>query len=118
MGLSGIFLRDSLTRGVLIQEAAMKPAIEEEVLNTAAEALEFAKEQAPWTDRTGDARDGLDTDVRWEGDEIVWELFHTVDYGQWLETIQNGRFSVIMPTLELFAPQVGRGLSESGGSIG
>lgn len=103
---------DSMTGGIAAASVAFRGHVEEEVLHTAIEALAFAKEQAPWEDRTGDARAGLDTDVSWEGDEVVWSMFHSVPYGIWLETIQNGRFSVIMPTLELFAPEVGKGLQE------
>lgn len=109
---SGISIRDTLTPGAAIASAAFLHHMEEEVLQVAVEALEFAKGQAPWTDRTGAAREGLDTSVQWEGAEIVWELYHQVEYGIWLETILNGKYSVIMPTLELFAPEVGRGLSE------
>jgi hypothetical protein len=116
MGLNGIFLRNTMSRGILRAETAFGPGVEAHVLEVAIDALEFAKEQASWEDRTGDAREGLDTDVSREGNVIVWELFHTVSYGKWLETIQNGRFAVIMPTLELFAPHIGKGLTEVGGT--
>jgi hypothetical protein len=118
MGLgSGLFIRNSLSSGLAHAEIAFPHHLEEEVLNTATEALAFAKEHASWSDRTGDARAGLDVDVRWEGKVVVWEMFHSVDYGLYLETMQSGKYSVIMPTLELFAPEVGRGLRESGGSF-
>jgi hypothetical protein len=113
-----MFLRNSMSRGIARAEVVVPQELEHNVLETAIDALEFAKEQAPWEDRTGDARDGLDVDVSWEGENIVWQMFHTVDYGLYLETRWNGKYSVIMPTLELFAPQIGRGLSESGGNYG
>ncbi|MGX9924108.1 hypothetical protein ACWIG4_30140 [Streptomyces sp. NPDC002248] len=78
------------------------------VLDVGVEALEYAKANAPWEDRTGDARDGLDVDVDDSGNTIVLSLFHTVDYGQWLETIQNGRFAIIMPTLEIYGQEIKR----------
>lgn len=118
MGLSGIFVRDSLTRGIAKAEVVIMHDLEDEVLNTAVEALAFAQDQAPWEDRTGDARAGLDVDVRWEGETIVWQMFHTVSYGLYLETRWNGKFAIIMPTLEQFAGQIGRGLNESGGDFG
>lgn len=64
-----------------------------------------AQMDAPWDDRTGDARAGLDTKVEMSNGEIVLTLFHTVEYGLWLEVIQNGRFATIMPTLESYAPR-------------
>jgi Bacteriophage HK97-gp10, putative tail-component len=70
--------------------------------------LASAKDNAPWADRTGAARQGLETEVTDEGDVIVVTLMHTVDYGQWLETIQSGRFAIIMPTLEQYAAEIHR----------
>lgn len=65
-----------------------------------------AQDNAPWEDQTGDARSGLDTAVENDHGEIVLTLFHTVEYGLWLEVIQNGRFAIIMPTLEHSAPKI------------
>lgn len=118
MGLSGIFIRDGLTAGVAQAEAVFRKGLEEDVLNTATDALAYAQDEAPWEDRTGDARAGLDTDVFWERETIVWELYHTVDYGLYLETILNGKFAIIMPTLEMFAGHVGTELNESMGGDG
>jgi len=67
---------------------------------------DYAKDNAPWTDRTGDARAGLTAEVSRDGDAIVMELYHTVDYGLWLEVIQNGEYAIIMPTLEAMAPEI------------
>jgi hypothetical protein len=64
------------------------------------EILAYAQDNAPWADRTGDARAGLDVEVYEEAGEVYLDLFHTVEYGQWLETIQDGAFATIMPTLE------------------
>ena len=115
MGLSGIFFSsETLLAGIERAEIREPAIIEEEVLRVAIEALDYAKAYAPWADRTGDARAGLDTHVEWDGDIIVWQLYHTVEYGLWLETIQNGAFAIIMPTLESFAPRVGARLSEAG----
>lgn len=117
MGLSGIFIRDSLTSGIALAEVEFRPALEHKVLEVAIDALDYAKENAPWEDRSGDAREGLDADVDWKGDVIVWQMFHTVPYGIYLETRWSGRFAIIMPTLEEYAPRVGRGL-DLGGSGG
>jgi hypothetical protein len=76
--------------------------------------LQYAKDNAPWADRTGDARNGLDVDVYQEGDQVVLELYHTVSYGEWLETIQDGAFATIMPTLERFAAEV---FEAAGGTV-
>jgi hypothetical protein len=118
MGFSGILIRNSLTHGIAIAAVEVPHHLEEEVLDVATQALEYAQANAPWEDITGDARSGLDVDVSMEGAVIVWEMSHSVDYGLYLETRWNGKFAIIMPTLEMFAPQIGRGLSESGGDYG
>lgn len=113
MGFSGILMRNTMSAGIAAAMVEVPHHIEDEVLDTATEALAYAQENAPWEDRTGDARAGLDVDVRWEGHVIVWEMFHTVDYGLYLETRWNGKYAIIMPTLEMFSSEVGRGLHES-----
>lgn len=116
--MSGIFIRNTLTSGIALASVQVPLAIEDEVLDVAIEALEYAKANAPWEDRTGYAREGLDTNVEMQDQVIVWDLFHTMDYGLYLETRWNGRYAIIMPTLEIFAPRVGRGLEERVGDYG
>lgn len=118
MGMSGMLMRNGMSHGIALAAVEIPHQIEDEVLDVAAEALEYAQSNAPWADRTGDARAGLDVDVQWEGHSIVWEMFHTVDYGLYLETRWNAKYAIIMPTLEMFSSRIGRGLSESGGDFG
>lgn len=65
-----------------------------------------ARNDAPWQDQTGNARQGLTAkafkDERGHG--IV--LFHTMPYGIWLETRWSGRYQVIVPTIQTQGPQV------------
>lgn len=81
-------------------------SVQDTLLNEAQFVLDYAKETAPWGDRTGAARAGLEVDVYEENGNVELALFHTVDYGLWLEVIQSGRFAVIMPTLEALAPLI------------
>lgn len=80
--------------------------VEDAMRDGAAELEMYAQMNAPWADRTGDARSGLFADVTHEGGEIVITLGHSVEYGQWLELIQEGAFAIIMPTLELLGPDI------------
>jgi hypothetical protein len=101
-GLSGFFiLHDSLTP--LLASVDVKEEAREIMEDIAKEVEGYAKQNAPWTDRTGAARQGLTAEVSEHGDDIVLELYHTVDYGVWLETIQAGAYAIIMPTLEYFS---------------
>jgi len=64
---------------------------------------DYARVNASWTDRTGDARAGLEAAVESDGDTVTVSLRHTVPYGIWLENLFNGRFAIILPTLEAFS---------------
>lgn len=66
----------------------------------------YAQDNAPWTDDTGAARAGLTATARKEDGDVVLELYHTVEHGKWLELIQDGRFAIILPTLEAMGEQV------------
>ncbi|AOE44827.1 hypothetical protein BI084_gp15 [Gordonia phage Terapin] len=58
------------------------------------------KTNAPWTDRTTAARQGLYTVVNHEGKGHYTIIFsHTVHYGIWLEVKFSGRDAIIMPTV-------------------
>lgn len=87
----------------------------QEVFDLGAQTIQDkAQNEAPWEDRTGAARAGLTAEVYDDLGELVIELYHTVDYGQWLELIQDGRFAIIMPTLEQVGPEI---LLEAGASV-
>lgn len=76
-----------------------------------AEAMEnYAKQNAPWTDRTGDARERLHATVEETGPIGTIVLSHGVDYGLWLEIANGGRYAIIAPTIDVYGPIVMRSL--------
>jgi hypothetical protein len=71
------------------------------------EAEDFAKSTAPWTDRTGAARAGLQGYSEAIARTLVQiYLTHGVDYGIWLEIAMGMRYQVILPTLEAMYPRI------------
>lgn len=74
----------------------------------------YARYNAPWADRSGEARAGLTASVYLESGEVVLELFHEAEHGYWLELIQDGAYAIIMPTLEALGPQI---LRDAGGRV-
>jgi len=60
----------------------------------------YAKSYAPWTDRTGHARQGLQGGVDVRGDQQVLYLSHGVDYGIWLELAHGGNYAIVRPTVD------------------
>lgn len=93
-----------------------------------------ARNNAPWEDRTGNARGGLfyavdgfglgevvgevsaearglmkDVSVeKGNGDILIIALSHTVYYGKFLELSHGGRYAIIMSTLESRLPELQR----------
>jgi hypothetical protein len=65
----------------------------------------WAKNNAPWTDRTGNARSSLHADVA-DSPGVVAEitLSHGVEYGIWLEIAHAGRFAIIAPAIDTYGP--------------
>lgn len=61
----------------------------------------YAQANAPWTDRTGEARRRLNTDVVKHpgGRGYYITLAHGVDYGIWLEVANEKRFAIIESTI-------------------
>lgn len=110
---------DTLTPQILRLNADhLRSDVESELEKQAGDVEAYAQSNAPWADRTGEARNGLTASVESQGEDVFLSLSHSVDYGQWLETIQSGRFAIIMPTLEAFSGRVfdSVGAKSSGGS--
>lgn len=96
---------DSLTPRMLALPLVVDEGIEALLEQVAEEMQEYARSHASWDDRTGEARSGLTAEVVDEGlfsNSIV--LYHTVDYGIWLEIRWNGKYAIIVPTIEHFGP--------------
>ena len=73
----------------------------------------WMKQNAVWVDRTGNARQALFTDVEWiVGDAIYLYAAQGMDYGTYLELNHQGRFAIILPALEHFAPMIWRDVQE------
>jgi hypothetical protein len=70
----------------------------------------YAKANAPWTDRTGDARERLHATVEETGPIGTIVLAHGVDYGIWLEVRFGGVNSIIPQTIDVYGPIVMRSL--------
>jgi hypothetical protein len=66
----------------------------------------YAKLNAPWKDRTSNARNGLAARSGRDSKTHYIVLFHQVPYGIWLETRWSAKYAIIMPTIDHFGPEV------------
>ena len=87
------------------------------------EATTYAKQNAPWTDRTGNARSGLFAKARVldQGNTFELVVAHTVHYGIWLEIRFSGKYAIIQPTVDyigtLLIDRIGSSLGRIGAGV-
>lgn len=67
----------------------------------------YMKDNATWTDQTGNARANLRAEV----EEIAGEmaqivLSHGVEYGTFLELAHGGAYAILAPTVDVFGPRI------------
>lgn len=73
-----------------------------------AKAVAYARQNAPWTDRTSNARNGLFAQTAYTRNRkaFVMVIGHSVPYGLWLEVRFSGRFAIIRPTVNYIGPRL------------
>lgn len=90
-----------LTRGITQYETRFKSALRLLCDVSARKMEEWAKQNAPWTDRTGNARQGLKGQAYWgDRETMVIVVSHSVDYGLWLELAMNRNYAVLEDAIE------------------
>lgn len=107
------------TRGVLAGLAAFgshtRDCLGETGRSSAALMEDYAKQNRPWKDRTGNARRTLEGVCGWNAGDVAdsdaGNRFRVgveghMPYSVFLELGFDGRFSVLAPTVHHFAPQV------------
>lgn len=90
-------------------------AMQDEIIEVAKEAVGASmseaeregKLNAPWTDRTGNARASITgTLAERDGDIIRGHLYIGMSYGVYLELKNHGRYRIVWPTIEQEAVRV------------
>ena len=67
----------------------------------------WMKENAPWTDRSGNARQTLWADVaEIARSAVIVILSHGVEYGQYLEWSNGSAYAIVAPAMDHFAPLI------------
>lgn len=94
-----IVWEDKLTVKAAAFGPAVLKAIDALMTTQAPRVQSYARSTAPWTDRTGNARNGLFARSGGSSGHKFIELYHTVPYGIYLETRWGGRYQVIVPTV-------------------
>jgi hypothetical protein len=82
---------------------AMAPQLLGMMSELRGDVIDYMKSNAPWQDRTGDAREGLDSTVGITGKgSVTLSAFHTVPYGGFLETgtSRMSAYPILGPALQ------------------
>ena len=98
---------DSMARSIQEHDRKVKRVMGGIFLQGESTATTFAKNNAPWTDRTGNARSGLFSKASFGPEENFYcELLvaHSVFYGIFLEARFSGKYAIIMPTVNYMGP--------------
>lgn len=70
------------------------------IADSAVKAMEtYAKDNARWTDRTGNARQRLKGGTRWEESALIAAITHNVYYGMWLELAHGKKYAILEEAL-------------------
>lgn len=72
----------------------------------AQQMVEHAKPNAPWTDRTTNARESISGGHYWKGNTLVVRISGGMEYSVYLELAMEKRWAILRPTVERFAPEV------------
>jgi len=91
---------DTLARNVGDYAERLLSAVFDLAQYFAAKIEAYAKQHAIWTDRTGNARQGLTARAFKEATSVTILLWHSMAYGIWLEVANAGKYAIILKTLE------------------
>lgn len=98
---SGLWINDTLTPGIQQLPVEISKAVAAVVEYHAPQVENFMKVNAPWTDRTTNARNGLRATPVHGIDRHAIVAYHTMDYGFWLSVKNAGKFDIILPTIQI-----------------
>jgi hypothetical protein len=96
---------DELEHGLNTFEPRLRSAVGAVMERSKDQAVAHMRTNAPWTDRTGNARSGLDGIVFRQGGGWVMNLFGRAPYQIWLEVKNQGRYAIITPTIQRWGPR-------------
>lgn len=101
-----IWVEDTLTGKLKGFDDWFVDALDLTMQRQAGRAETYMRQNAPWTDQTSNARNGLRAFVERSGSNGTRRrralvLSHGMPYGIWLETRFSGKYAIIVPSLNV-----------------
>ncbi len=102
-GRTVVFYQDQITPNLLAFPARLLDALEGLMEDLAPEVEDWMKSNAPWDDKTGNARDGLSAEAFAGPTQVGLDVGHSPDipYGIYLEYSNDGKYAIVRPTLRV-----------------
>lgn len=91
---------DTLFRSVAGMDKQLDRALAAAIEFAATKSEASMRKNAPWTDQTSNARNGLHTVPFHDGRTHGYHLAHGVPYGIWLEVRWDGRYGIIPQSVQ------------------
>ncbi len=70
-----------------------------------------AKQNAPWENNSGKARQTITGGHVWEGNKCLAYVAGNMPYSPYLELCNEGKYAILGPTAKKMAPEILRGLA-------
>ena len=96
----------SLSDTVMDFENVHRSMIQDVVEQSSPDATGWMKNNAPWTDRTGNARAGLFTTMHSDAEVIDLVFAHSVWYGVFLELANSGKYGIITQAIQFWGDEI------------
>ncbi len=109
---------DGVLAGLVRYATDMTACVESAGRNAASGMEDYAKNNRPWTDRTGNARRTMEGVCAWnqQGQFVVGVEGH-MPYSVFLELGYGGKYSILAPTVHHFAPAFLLELADGSGRV-
>lgn len=95
-----VWTSDTLTPGLATFSTKLDAALGLFMEYNETKVQDYMRTKAPWTDRTGNARQGLFAKAYKHSGAHGIVAYHTMPYGVWLEVKHDGQFAIITPTIQ------------------
>ena len=92
---------DTITPSLLAFPPKMDAALGALMEFESGKVQDYMRTNAPWIDRTSNARGGLFAVAKNSIGQHAIVCYHTVQYGIWLEVAHGGKYRIILPTIQL-----------------
>ena len=96
---------ENLKNGIVAVDKKAQAAVEMYAKNQAKRLESYAKQKAPWTDRTGDARQRLKYNSEINENGLTISIFHQMEYGIYLELCNNEKYAILKNSRDAMLPE-------------